>query len=211
VLASGSPRRQELVSLLGLPWRVAPQEVDEENYVVGDPTLTSLSVALAKARAAAGGLSRCEIVLSADTLVLLDGQLLGKPAGPAEARDMLWALRARPHGVLTGVALRDSDGYEWGAVVSTRVHMRAYALDEIDAYIARGEPFDKAGAYAIQDRPFHPVERIEGCYLNVVGLPLCAIARGLETMGALATPEPQASFVPPCPYCVKGGPLVQIT
>jgi predicted house-cleaning NTP pyrophosphatase (Maf/HAM1 superfamily) len=88
--------------------------------------------------------------------------------------------------------------------------MRAYGQEEIEAYIERGEPFDKAGAYAIQDRVFRPVERVEGCYLNVVGLPLCAIARGLQTMGALAGPQPQASFVPPCPYCVTGSPLVEI-
>ena len=210
VLASASPRRVELIPLLGLPWRVAPQQVDEESYVLGDPTLTALSIALAKARAASGNLSTCEIALSADTLVLLGGQMLGKPPSPTEARDMLRALRARPHGVLTGVVLRDSYGREWGAVVSTRVHMRAYGDEEIEAYVARGEPFDKAGAYAIQDCLFHPVERVEGCYLNVVGLPLCAIARGLQTMGALTAPEPQSSFVPPCTYCVAGSPLVQI-
>jgi MAF protein len=184
--------------------------VDEQHYLLRDPTLSALSVALAKARAAAGELTSHEIVLGADTLVVLDGQTLGKPAGASEARDMLRTLRAGPHWVLTGVALRDSNECEWGAVVSTRVHMREYGEEEVAAYIARGEPFDKAGAYAIQDRLFHPVERVEGCFLNVVGLPLCAVARGLQTLGALTALEPGASFVPPCPYCKAGDELVQI-
>ncbi len=93
-------------------------------------------------------------------------------------------LRARPHTVATGVALARPDGAEWAAVVTTRVAMRAYADAEVEAYIARREPFDKAGGYAVQDEVFRPVASLDGCFLNVVGLPLCAVSRGLETLGA---------------------------
>jgi predicted house-cleaning NTP pyrophosphatase (Maf/HAM1 superfamily) len=87
--------------------------------------------------------------------------------------------------------------------------MRAYTDAEVEAYIARGEPFDKAGGYAVQDQVFRPVERLEGCYLNVVGLPLCAVSRGLATLG-VPVQEPPESFVPPCGYCRAGEQLVRI-
>jgi predicted house-cleaning NTP pyrophosphatase (Maf/HAM1 superfamily) len=119
---------------------------------------------------------------------------------------MLRRLRGRSHQVLTGVALRAAPGgqLEWGGVVATRVLMRDYAESEVDAYIDRGEPFDKAGGYAIQDSRFQPVERVEGCYLNVVGLPLCAVAAGLSALGV----ETQAAGTPPCEYCRAGARLV---
>jgi MAF protein len=192
--------------LLGLPWRAAPAEVDEAAYLLSEPLLSALSVALAKARAVAA--SESETVLAADTLVVASGALLGKPADATEARGMLASLRGRTHQVLTGVAvLRPADGMAWGGVVATRVRMRDYTQSEIEAYVARGEPFDKAGGYAVQDEQLRPAERLDGCYLNVVGLPLCAAASGLNSLGMLVT----SSGRPPCAYCQAGAPLVSIS
>ncbi len=172
--------------------------------------LAALNVALAKARVARAFLAAGEVVLSADTLVVLDDRVLGKPADEGEAAAMLRGLRGRPHRVLTGVVLADGDRGEWGSVVSTVVHMREYSVPEIHAYVERGEPFDKAGGYAVQDRLFQPVERIGGCYLNVVGLPLCAVARGLETLGVPAPGAPTGQMIPPCSFCRAGAQAVQI-
>jgi septum formation protein len=110
--------------------------------------------------------------------------------------------------VLTGVALRTPQSQQWGAVVSTRVSMREYADREIEDYVGRGEPFDKAGGYAIQDTAFRPVEDLDGCYLNVVGLPLCAVAAGLRTLGWRV--DGSADAVPPCGYCRRGADVVSI-
>jgi len=206
VLASGSPRRQQLIELLELPWRAAPTNVDEDQHLLAEPLIGALNVALAKARACTRGAAE-DLALGADTLVVIDGGVLGKPGDARAAKEILKALRGRPHEVMTGVALRESDGREWGAVVSTRVHMRGYSDDEIEAYVARGEPFDKAGGYAIQDAVFRPVERVEGCYLNVVGLPLCAVAAGLEALGIEASNGQRRA---PCGYCSAGSALVTI-
>jgi septum formation protein len=221
--------------LLGLSWRAAPADVDEGEYLLADPLLSALNVAAAKARAVesqAGdkgqsadksqaiveNQSAYEVILAADTLVVLDGAVLGKPAEAGAARTMLSRLRGRSHQVLTGVLLRAAGARQWGAVVSTSVGMRDYVELEIDAYVARGEPFDKAGGYAIQDARFRPVERVTGCYLNVVGLPLCAVAAGLAALGVPLEAQDQGqrtrpvpvptSFIPPCGYCRAGGALV---
>jgi MAF protein len=191
--------------LLGLPWRAAPAELDESAYLLSEPLLSALSVALAKARAVAA--SESETVLAADTLVVAGGALFGKPADAAEARRMLASLRGRTHQVLTGVAvLRAADGMAWGGVVATLVRMRDYTDAEIERYVARGEPFDKAGGYAVQDEQLRPAERLDGCYLNVVGLPLCAAASGLNSVGVQAA----VSGRPPCAYCQAGAPLVSV-
>jgi len=193
-----------LIGLLGLDWSSAPSVVDEAQHLLRDPLVSALNVALAKARTITTGAG--DVIVAADTIVASDGQSLGKPADAAAAEKMLLALRGRAHEVVTGVALRSADGREWGAVVSTRVLMRDYSDAEIRAYVARGEPFDKAGGYAVQDAQFRPVERCDGCYLNVVGLPLCAVAAGLA---ALSVDVPRAQ-PPPCQYCVAGGPLVEV-
>ena len=191
--------------LLGLPWRVAAQDVAEDSHLLRDPQLSALNVALAKARAARACRQAGEVILAADTLVVLGSRVLGKPAEAEAARAMLEALRDRPHLVLTGISLA-GEASEWAAVVTTRVHMRDYAPGEVQAYVERGEPFDKAGGYAVQDPLFRPVARLEGCYLNVVGLPLCAVARGLETLGLPPTRSGAAPLVPPCAYCEAAGP-----
>jgi septum formation protein len=189
------------VDLLGRACRLAPADIDEEAHLLPEPTLAAVNVAVAKARAVQA--NAWEIVVAADTLVVIDGDILGKPANVAEARVMLARLRARAHQVLTGVVARRGD-LEWAGVVSTRVVMRDYGTAEVEAYIARGEPFDKAGGYAVQDETFRPVERLEGCYLNVVGLPLCAVAAGLTALGEGVA----AGGPPPCEYCARGRPLV---
>jgi MAF protein len=193
--------------MLGLEVRTAPTDIDETTHLVADPLVGALSVATAKLRASDTGDD--EVLLTADTLVVLDGQVLGKPMDGSEARSMLAALRDRAHQVMTGVALlRGADGAEWGGVVTTRVEMRAYEAADVERYIARGEPFDKAGGYAVQDTLFAPVSRIDGCYLNVVGLPLCAVAAGLRTLGIEAVKVAETG--PPCGYCTAGATLVAI-
>jgi nucleoside triphosphate pyrophosphatase len=209
VVASASPRRQALVALLGQRWRAAPADLDEDAYLVGEPGAAAVNVALAKAGAVAAFADADEVVLAADTLVVIEGDVLAKPADAPDARRMLARLRGRAHHVLSGVALQAGER-QWAAVVDTRVLMRAYADDEVMAYIARGEPFDKAGGYAIQDEVFRPVERLEGCYLNVVGLPLCAVVAGLATLGVAANGATPRAGPPPCELCRAGAPLVSI-
>jgi septum formation protein len=167
--------------------------------------VSALNVAHAKARGAV--VDADDVVVAADTLVVVDGGVLGKPVDAEDAMRMLRDLRGRGHEVLTGVAVRTAQEREWGAVVGTRVVMRAYGDDEVAAYVARGEPFDKAGAYAVQDTVFEPVERLEGCYLNVVGLPLCAVAAGLVALGIEVAAVTER---PPCALCRAGAPLVAI-
>ena len=187
VLASASPRRRELLGALGLTFRVAPADLDEA--AIGDglpPERAVLAVASAKA-AVLGGAGG--VVLAADTMVVLEGRVLGKPASPGDAHDMLAALRGRSHEVVTAVVVR-ADGDTQRAVRRSTVRMRAYGHDEIAAYVATGSGLDKAGAYGIQDEPFCPVEAIEGCWCNVMGLPLWTAVRLLDRAGCPAPRDP---------------------
>ena len=194
------------MGLLGLPWRAVPADIDESAYLLADPLVGALNVAAAKAQVVRGAAD--EVILAADTLVVADGAVLGKPADAAGARGMLAQLRGRGHEVLTGVALRAANDLRWGGVVSTRVVIRDYPDVDMENYIQRAEPFDKAGGYAVQDEVFRPVQRLEGCYLNVVGLPLCAVAAGLAALGVMAATTQER---PPCHYCQKGAPLVSVS
>jgi MAF protein len=192
VLASGSPRRRELMALLGLDYRVMAADVDERAGAAETPADLAGRLSRAKALAVAGSVE-CGVIIAADTIVVLDGAILGKPAGPDEARRMLRALRGRPHLVLTAIALaRRPDGALLSAVVETPVTMRPYRDAEIEAYVASGDPLDKAGAYAIQHSGFNPAARIEGCYANVVGFPLCHVYRALRRLGVDAAGRPVA-------------------
>lgn len=187
VLASASPRRLELLSALGLPFAVDPAGVDEAS-AESNPVRLAETLALAKARAVASR-RPADAVLGCDTVVALDGRLLGKPADAAEARAMLHALRGRAHEVVTGVAaVSATRDIEVVGHQRTSVVMRAYTDAECEAFIARGEPFDKAGGYAIQDVEFHPVERIDGCACGVMGLPLWTARRLLAHVGVEAAP-----------------------
>jgi septum formation protein len=173
VLASGSPRRQELLARLELPFEVRVANIDERRLPGEAPDATARRLSLAKARAVAPSRAQA-LIIAADTLVVVGRDVLGKPVDEREAFAMLARLRNRPHDVLTGLALVDpARRRECVEVVTTRVTMRDYTDDEIRRYIRTGDPMDKAGAYAIQAADLNPVARIEGSYTNVVGLPLC--------------------------------------
>lgn len=149
------------------------------NGVAHDPIPGTLTAGTARPDSS---MPEDELVLAADTTVVLDGAILNKPADEAEAVAMLRVLRGRAHRVLTGLALARGAAIVWRTRTETAVHMRAYTDQEIAAYVASGRPMDKAGAYGIQDREFRPVRRIGGCYTNVVGLPLCEVSRALATV-----------------------------
>jgi MAF protein len=130
------------------------------------------------------------LIITADTTVADGPDILGKPADAAEATTMLRRLRGRVHRVHTGVTLRDTQtGRLASTVTTTSIHMRDYSDAEIDRYIRAGEPFDKAGSYGIQHAEFHPVDRLEGCYANVMGLPLCTLCAMLAESG-ISIPKP---------------------
>jgi septum formation protein len=180
-LASASPRRRELLALAGLPFTVAPADLDETQWPGEGPQDYARRLSREKAEAAAR--RSPGLVLAADTIVVAEGQVLGKPADQAEARATLRALRGRSHTVFTAVTLLDSaSGACLPDLACTDVPMRDYTEAEIEAYVASGDPFDKAGGYGIQHAGFHPVDGLLGCYANVMGLPLCHLARNLQRL-----------------------------
>jgi septum formation protein len=194
ILASASPRRRELLAALGVPFDVRPIETAETVDPDLEPPQAALDIAVAKAVAAREELGNDRCVLTADTVVVLDGRILGKPADAAEARSMLAALADRRHEVYTAVVLGNvvRAGEE---VVCTEVLMRPYSSHDVEASIAAGTPFDKAGGYAIQDPLLHPVERFDGCYCNVVGLPLWTVYRLLHDLRPELHPvRPDATY-----------------
>ncbi|OQY21126.1 MAG: septum formation protein Maf [Chloroflexi bacterium] len=179
LLASQSPRRRELLTLLGLPFEVAVANVAEVPQA-GEPP-DSLVVRLSQAKAHAVDARPDALVIACDTVVALEGDLLGKPRDPAAAVAMLRRLRGRSHAVYSAVTLLEmASGRTLTDVVETQVMMRPYTETEIAAYVASGDPLDKAGAYAIQHAAFHPVAELRGCYANVMGLPLCHLTRLLR-------------------------------
>ncbi|HLI05489.1 MAG TPA: Maf family protein [Ktedonobacteraceae bacterium] len=204
VLASASPRRRELISLLGLPYITCVSPVEEEmleaRYIgPADGLAQWLAEQKALATHTLPGFDG-HIVVTADTTVILDDKILGKPRDEEEAREILVALRGRRHYVVTGVAASKVENdilKVQSERVVTPVTMRNYSEKEIAAYVASGEPMDKAGAYGIQNLSFHPVERIDGCYLNVVGLPLCALVDVLAEFNVYPVLHPHES---PCPW-----------
>ncbi|MGE3270699.1 MAG: nucleoside triphosphate pyrophosphatase [Chloroflexota bacterium] len=187
ILASASPRRRELVTLLDRRFTLAAADIDETPAPDERPEQLPVRLARAKAEAIArrSDTSADAIVLAADTVVVLDDAFLNKPADNHEALLMLTGLRGRDHRVMTGIALASRGQVVWSAVVDTTVWMREYTLQEMALYVKSGLPLDKAGGYGIQDGAFHPVERINGCFPNVVGLPLCEVERGLAAVEPL--------------------------
>jgi septum formation protein len=193
VLASASPRRRELLAQAGFSFQVHPAHILEDPFEGEDPIAYVTRLAREKAQAVFRELTSAEdapgtqrqdgqslAVLGADTTVTLDKQILGKPEDAADAARMLRLLSGRTHRVITGVALVTAEGVEVAAE-ATAVRFLALSEEEIAAYVAGGEPMDKAGAYAIQGRAARWIPRIEGCYFNVVGLPLALVSTLLES------------------------------
>jgi len=223
LLASASPRRRELIKLLGLPVETTSADIDEVPLPNERAVEMALRLSAEKARTVSSLISHPSflILLASDTVVSLDGEPLGKPRDAAEARSMLRRLRGRTHQVYTAITLLDmrpasahraEDGTDQGEhaagpgkapgisedgglstpqmmtdLAGSDVPMRNYSDEEIEAYIASGDPFDKAGAYAIQHNGFHPVEDLSQCFANVMGLPLCHAVRSLRRLGVEVT------------------------
>ena len=210
VLASASPRRAELLWAAGLRFEIAPVEVGEDLDAFTDPVQAARELARRKAlegarRRGSRGPAGTALVIGADTVVAAPAaagtwRLLGKPADPAEARAMLAALSGTRHQVVSGVCVaRSSDLAAVCGHERTWVSMRALEPAELEAYVASGEWQDKAGGYAIQDPDFRPVDRIEGCYCNVVGLPLGLLLRMLREARQPLPPVRRPSVCNGCP------------
>jgi septum formation protein len=185
VLASASPRRRELLAQAGFAFSVRAAEIPEDPHANEDPIAYVTRLAREKAEAVFRQISSEEpappqVVLGADTTVTLDNQILSKPADASDAARMLRLLSGRTHLVMTGVAVVTPLSAEVAAEV-TAVRFLTLSDREIEDYVATGEPMDKAGAYAIQGRAARWIPRIEGCYFNVVGLPLALVASMLES------------------------------
>jgi septum formation protein len=193
ILASASPRRRELLAQAGFAFEAAVADVPEVRKPGEDPIrfVTRLAREKAEAVATRDAVPRETIVLGADTIVVVDEEVLGKPQDEADAARMLRLLSGRTHQVITGVCLVKGRERQRAAEV-TFVRFNTLSGDEIAAYVATGEPLDKAGAYAIQGRAARWVPRIHGCYFNVVGLPLALVSSMIEAMQG-GTPSPLPS------------------
>lgn len=197
LLASGSPRRRELLGLTDLPFARTSADIDEAVHPHETAFEYTVRLSQEKARAVCQTAPAHAIIIAADTTVADGDVILGKPADPDEARHMLQALRGRTHQVHTALTLIDVDsGREITETAVTNVPMRFYTDAEMETYIASGDPFDKAGGYAIQHAGFHPVNLATGCYANVVGLPLCHLTRALRRLGV----EPASDIDRRCQY-----------
>ncbi len=184
LLASASPRRAEILRSAGFSFEVVSASVDETPRRGEAPPALVQRLAAEKARAAARGVREDSVILAADTEVVCDSRIFGKPATAEDAKAMLESLSGKTHQVLTGIALMRMPRAELGVEMEeTRVTFAPLSPEEISAYIASREPFDKAGGYAIQGRGGVFVTRIEGCYFNVMGLPLARLYRMLREMG----------------------------
>lgn len=182
VLASGSPRRREILANAGLPFFVRVSNVAEERRA-SEPAIEYVR-RLAEEKAFAVPMEADEVILAADTVVVLDDHVLEKPRDAADAERMLRLLSGRWHEVTTGICLRAS-GLKMVDAETTRVHFVELSDAEIAAYAASGEPMDKAGAYAIQGLASKFIDRVDGCYFNVVGLPMAMVYRHLKALGTV--------------------------
>jgi len=184
ILASQSPRRRELFGWLGFPFETLDGSIDESPIPGEDAGYHVLRIAEAKAEAAAQGLDGDFIVVSADTVVVDRGEILGKPVDATHAEQILQRLSGHDHFVDTGFIFYNlSDRSMAKGLCESRVRMRSFSDQEIKTYVLSGDPLDKAGAYAIQNREFNPVPEFSGCMANVMGLPLCHLKRELIRQG----------------------------
>ncbi|MDO8683278.1 MAG: Maf family protein [Armatimonadota bacterium] len=186
ILASASPRRRELLGLICPEFEVGPSDFDESRISSELPPAEYVAVsARRKARAVASGLDNA-IVIGADTIVVVGGEILGKPSDTDDARRMLRIISGRTHQVYTGlcvIEIRNGTTIEKSGIESTDVTVRRLTDSMIERYLTTGEPMDKAGAYAIQGKGAVLIERIKGCYFNVVGLPIYLLSLLLEELG----------------------------
>ena len=183
ILASSSPRRRELLDNTGLEFIVDSAGISEDHGRSMKPSELAKAISMEKARAVAAR-HPCAIIIAADTFGVLDGRLMGKPHDEDEALDMLGRLSGRRHIVVTGFTILDTEtGKAISKAVETKVYFRKLDREEIVDYVRTGEPLDKAGAYAIQGLGALLVEKIEGDYYNVIGLPLSSLARELKGFG----------------------------
>ena len=186
ILASQSPRRKALLKLLNIPFDAIPADADEDSVVIADPKLNVQETAVLKANIITnswrGRDDVREILIAADTTVAFAEQMLNKPNDEADAQRMLRMMSGQQHEVHTGYVIRDlTNGKTVVATSTAVVTMRNYSEQEILDYIATGDPMDKAGAYAIQHPGFRPVAQLDGCFLNVMGLPLCDLVIALQS------------------------------
>lgn len=185
LLASASPRRRSLLALLGWGFSSLSLPVTEKRAQGETPASMATRLALEKAQKVAEKLPDTRLILGADTIVVKDDRVLGKPSSRDEARGILKELRDGWHMVITGIAIIDQ---RRGRVITdsciSHVPMREYSDGELESYLDSGSPMDKAGAYGIQDADFHPVplEKLKGCYANVMGLPLCLVMEALHEL-----------------------------
>ncbi len=201
VLASGSPRRSELLGSLGLHFDIIVSDVDENPHDCEVPEALALRLAESKACVVSQEYHE-SVIIAADTLVVIDNAVLGKPADEAQAVEMLQRLRGREHLVHTGLAvICQVRGIANIQLATTPVQMREYTNAEIFQYVATGNPMDKAGAYAIQSNAFQPVESIQQCYANVMGLPLCHLYNALASLELDIPVHPLQA----CPYALQKG------
>ena len=183
ILASASPRRVELLEKIGLKFEAEPSNYEEDMHSELEPHEFARKISLEKAEAVASK-HESAIVIAADTIIVFGGQILGKPHTENEARKMLETINGKSHSVITGFSIIDTGKNKTlSKSVETKIHVRKLTLAEIDAYVKSKEPLDKAGAYAIQGLGAVIVEKIEGDYFNVVGLPLSALTEALKEFG----------------------------
>lgn len=183
ILASASPRRKELLEKLGLKFEVEPSNSEEDTHSNQEPHELAKSLSLQKARLVAQK-HKDALVIAADTFIVFSGNLLGKPHTEAEAKNMLKMLSGKSHRAITGFTIIDTASDKTlSEAVETKVYIKKLTLSEIDSYVKSGEPLDKAGAYAIQGLGAVIVEKLEGDYFNVIGLPLAALAESLKKFG----------------------------
>ncbi len=190
VLASQSPRRKDLLAFTGLDFAIKIAAIDESALENEDPVAYVRRLAAAKAQAVADTLDADAVVLGSDTIVVYDNMLLGKPADAADAKRMLSMIRGQTHQVVTAFAFVTKSEALLVAHESADLVLRDFTDAEIDAYIASGDPMDKAGAYAIQNQEFKPVATLNGCFSGVMGLPLCQVTLALRDLGF----DPQDNF-----------------
>jgi septum formation protein len=183
LLASNSPRRKELLALTGWEYRVISADVDEK-LVAGEEPLAYVRRMAQEKSCQVIHVGKGDLLLTADTVVIDREDILGKPVSPADAVRILKRLRGHEHLVVTSLVVRQDNPQRVARdECHSKVCMREYDAEEIDAYVASGDPMDKAGAYAVQNRKFHPVTDFHGCFANVMGMPLCHLVRTLRAFG----------------------------